>query len=444
MLPMGYGVTCGWASPSIVLLTSDETPLPSGKITMDEASWIASLICFGALIGNILFGIITSKFGRKIPLIILTIPTVISWLLILFAQNVYYLYASRWLNGFVGGGIFVIVPGFLSEIAIDRVRGFLGSTLVLTCNFGILLAFVFGNYFDFYMTPKFVIMLTIVCGILLYFFPETPSFLIKQNRLSEAEKSIQFYQNLGAKDGDYELVQSEVSRLRSALYSEKPGKSDESMKLSDLIQTPGRTAMLIGIVLALLNQLCGCFAMLNYTANIFEEAGSSMSPNMSAIIVGIIQLLGSYAASNLVDRTGRKFLFVVSSMGIAFGLITLGVYMMLKSWGVEVNTFNWIPITSFSFVIFIANWAVMSLPFLVISEVLPEKLKDFGTSFCMIILWSTAFIVIKFLPLLTATLGFHGTMFLFAGVCLSSAMFIICLMPETKGRSYDEIMNLLK
>lgn len=79
----------------------------------------------------------------------------------------------------------------------------------------------------------------------------------------EAEKSIQFYQNLNAKDKDYELLQSEVNRLKGSLCGDKSGKSDESMKFSDLTVAPGRKAMLIGIVLALLNQFSGCFAMLN-------------------------------------------------------------------------------------------------------------------------------------------------------------------------------------
>lgn len=77
MLPLGHGVCCGFSSPSIALLMSDKTPLPSGKITIEEASWVASLICVGALFGNIFFGYITSKFGRKIPLIIVTIPTIV-------------------------------------------------------------------------------------------------------------------------------------------------------------------------------------------------------------------------------------------------------------------------------------------------------------------------------------------------------------------------------
>lgn len=149
------------------------------------------------------------------------------------------------------------------------------------------------------------------------------------------------------------------------------------------------------------------------------------------------------------------------------GLTTLGVYMMLKTWGYDVEAFNWIPLASFSFSIFIASWAILTLPFLVISEgnetkyiefnkltsikqnlsslseVMPDKLKDFGTSFCMTLLWISQFIMLKFLPLLTDTLGFHGSMFLFAGVCVACTVFIILFMPETKGRSYEQIMKSL-
>lgn len=111
---------------------------------------------------------------------------------------------------------------------------------------------------------------------------------------------------MGESKKDYEFIQSEVNRLRSILCSDKLEKSDDSLKWSDVTTNPGRKALIIGIVLSALNQFCGCFAMLNYTASIFKEAGSTMSPNMSAIFVAVIQLLGSYIATNLVERAGRK------------------------------------------------------------------------------------------------------------------------------------------
>lgn len=134
---------------------------------------------------------------------------------------------------------------------------------------------------------------------------------------------------------------------------------------------------------------------------------------------------------------------MISSIGTAFGLITLGFYMMLKSWGVDIETFNWIPITSFSFVILIASFALLTLPFLVISEVMPEKIKDFGVSFCMSFSWFITFAMVRFLPNLIDLLGFPGTMYSCALFCIFGAIFVIIYVPETKGKSYEQIMNSL-
>lgn len=94
-MTIGYGFNCGWGSPNLYLLMSDDSPLPSGKITIEQASWIAASICIGGVIGNLISGLITEKFGRKIPLLLGAIPLTVAWLLILYAQNVYYLYAAR-------------------------------------------------------------------------------------------------------------------------------------------------------------------------------------------------------------------------------------------------------------------------------------------------------------------------------------------------------------
>lgn len=123
--------------------------------------------------------------------------------------------------------------------------------------------------------------------------------------MQEAEKSLRFYRGLN--DDDFELLQIEMNKLRS-IYSEENKKSDCQAKLSinDFKSREAKKSMLIAFVLVALNQLCGCFAMLNYTATIFAEAGSDLTPNMSAIVVGVIQLLGSCISLILVDRAGRK------------------------------------------------------------------------------------------------------------------------------------------
>lgn len=111
-------------------------------------------------------------------------------------------------------------------------------------------------------------------------------------------------------DVNLKFIQMEISRLKCICDEGITQANDNnSWDWRDLMTAPGRRAMTIGIFLIVLNQCCGCFAMLNYTANIFKEAGSNMSANVAAIIVGIIQLLGAFLATNLVDLAGRKVMF---------------------------------------------------------------------------------------------------------------------------------------
>lgn len=122
--------------------------------------------------------------------------------------------------------------------------------------------------------------------------------------LKEAENSIRFYHNL--RNGmDNDLVQREIDKVRKAVGNVS-GQTNNSFKWSDILSGTGRRAMTIGIVLGLLSRFSGCMALLTYTANIFEEAGTNLSPNMATIVVGVIQLIGSYVATLLVDRAGRK------------------------------------------------------------------------------------------------------------------------------------------
>lgn len=134
----------------------------------------------------------------------------------------------------------------------------------------------------------------------------------------------------------------------------------------------------------------------------------------------------------------------MSTIGTAFGQIVLASYMMLKSEGYNVEAYSFLPITCFSLVLFLAAWGILTLPFLVIAETMPENLKDLLTSFCVALIWALEFALIKFLPFLNEILGFHGSLFLFAGICLTGTVLIALFVPETKGKSHEEIMKMLQ
>lgn len=124
-----------------------------------------------------------------------------------------------------------------------------------------------------------------------------------------------------------------------------------------------------------LNQFCGVFAMTSFTATIFHESGSTLSPNDSSIIVGVILIIGSMFPTLLVERLGRKMMMAMSAMGTCLGLAALGAHSYFKASGADLSALDWVPLMSFSFVIFISNWGVMTLPFMILSEISHPKVN---------------------------------------------------------------------
>lgn len=146
------------------------------------------------------------------------------------------------------------------------------------------------------------------------------------------------------------------------------------MIFPSLESSASRKALFIGIVLVIVNQLCGGFAFISYTAEIFAESGSSLSSSTSAIIIAFIQLLGSVVSTLITEKMTRKFLYVSTCLGTIIGLLAFGVHGMLKNF-LELSQFTWVPIVSMSFVIFIASVGLMPLTFTILSEILPLKVS---------------------------------------------------------------------
>lgn len=122
------------------------------------------------------------------------------------------------------------------------------------------------------------------------------------------------------------------------------------------------------------------------------------------------------------------------------GMIPLGIFMMLKSWQYDVQLFNWVPIVSYSVVMFSA---VLTPSGIVIAEIMPENQKNFCATLCFTLLCIVSFIVPKFFPLATKFVGIHGTIFIFSGVSLLALFIVIMFLPETKGKSRDQIVDML-
>lgn len=240
-------------------------------------------------------------------------------------------------------------------------------------------------------------------------------------------------------------MQNEIDKLKDQIKDkEADGSSVKRIKFSDLTTNPGRKALIIGTVLALANHFSGSFAIITYAAEIFQATGSIFSENQSALIIAAIQLCGTCTLPFLVERIGRKALYVISTGGTTFGFTTLATYLLFRSWNYDVTAFNWISIVSLSIVVFSQTIGLSTLLYSYIAELLPENLREVGLSFCNTLLSVASFIVLKFMPLMCQVLGVYGMMYCFASVCIPTMLFVIFYAPETKGRSYDQIMASLQ
>ncbi|XP_053697379.1 facilitated trehalose transporter Tret1-like [Sabethes cyaneus] len=440
IISLAQGTAIGWLSPFLPLLISTDSPLTSGPVTDIQATWIASLLCVGAIFGTVLFGWSADKFGRKFSLCIAALPLVGFWACIAFGGHVEILYLGRVLAGLGAAGVFLLVPLYVTEISEDRIRGSLGAFFILFINMGTLVSFVVGTYLSYHITSYILIFLPILFLLCFMQFPETPQHLIRCNKIEAAENSLKYLRGYTSSAEHESMLKEEMNKLMSQIAIRgKDSNNESSIKWADFAPFSTKKAIIIGMVLVTLNQFSGCFALINYTAQIFADAGSELDPNVAAIIVGAIQIAGSYASTLVVDRCRRKVLYIITAFGSAIGLSAMGVHAYLKVIGFDVSVISWVPVASLSFVIFIASVGMLPLTFVILSEILPHKLRSFGGSMCTTFLWVVSFIVVKYFPVLVEVLGMHGCMWTFAGCCAFGVFFNAFFIPETRGKSIDEI-----
>ena len=172
----------------IPLFKGENNPVSNTPMSENGVSWIGGLMCLGAFITSPFLGGLAEKLGRKRFSYAASVPLIVSWLLTIFATNYTCLYVARFISGIGGAMVLFIAPIYVSEIAAEEIRGALGSLLVFANNIGVLLAFTAGALMPYWIFGIFSLMFSLLFLGALIFLPETPVFLVRQNRLVEARR----------------------------------------------------------------------------------------------------------------------------------------------------------------------------------------------------------------------------------------------------------------
>lgn len=190
-------------------------------------------------------------------------------------------------------------------------------------------------------------------------------------------------------------------------------------------------------MLSFLSQSCGSYVFITYASTIFARSGTSFSPELSSIVLAMVQIAGTLLAARFVETQGRKLLLIVSLAGCTFGLSAMAVYLYCVSLGFNMSMFTWVPVTSLGLVILISSVGIVPLSLICLVELLPPKVRSFGLTVGTSSMSLFAFGLVITFPVLMEVIDMHGCMLIFAITCALGIIFVIFAVDETKGKTLD-------
>ncbi|XP_049880708.1 facilitated trehalose transporter Tret1-2 homolog [Pectinophora gossypiella] len=429
------GYSMGWTSPVNPKLGNlTLSPLPE-PITSDQGSWIGSLLTVGAIFGPFIAGFLAPRIGRKWGLMSCSIPLFIGWILIAAATNVGLIYAGRIFWGVAVGMLFTISPMYCAEIATDDSRGALGSFLQAFITLGFLLIYGIGPFVSYSVIAYVGVAFVAVFTVSFFFMPESPIYYLSKNNREAAGECLAKIRGKSRAG-----VEAELSLMAADIQA----SMEKTASISDIFKGGNFKAFYISCALVFFQQFSGINAVLFYMTNIFEAAGSDLDASIATIIIGAVQVVASLITPFVVDRLGRRLLLLVSSCGTAIGLGLLGMYFLLD----EVNkpaasNLGFLPILSLVLFIVTYCWGLGPLPWAVMSELFPIEVKakasPIATAFC----WVLSFLVTRFFEPIANATGMYTAFWIFGVCCVCAFFFTLFLVPETKGKSFQEIQDML-
>ena len=389
--------------------------------------FVVSSLLVGAMIGAVGCGPLTDRFGRRSIVILAAIVFGAGALIAGFAPTATVLVVGRIVLGLAVGLASVIVPLYIAEMSPPDIRGLLVAMNQLMITVGILLSYVVGYAFAGSENWRAMLLLAVVPAIVLLvgmiFMPESPRWLVA-NRSPERARNV-LRRIRGTSD-----VEDELEDIEQAERQEEAG-------WRELLQPWLRPLLVVGILLNFLGQASGINTVIYFAPTIFETTGFEASASILATTgIGVVNVLMTIVGMSLVDRAGRKTLLLFGLVGMALSLGVLGLAFLLQGLSGAVGY-----VALACLVVYIASFAVSVgvVIFIIPSEIFPLKVRGSAMSICLLTNWGSNFAIATVFLTLLDVLGRSATFWLFTFMCVVFWLFTFFFIPETKGRSLEEI-----
>ncbi|KAG7210312.1 hypothetical protein KM043_011853 [Ampulex compressa] len=396
--------------------------LETNFATQAENSWIASLGVISNPLGAIIAGLSSEWYGRRSAIALATLPHAAGWVLIALSKNVPMLYVGRFISG-IGTGMANGLYLYVSEAAAPSQRGCLASCGPVLVSLGVLIVYTLGALTTWQSAAAISIGPAILSLALSRMLPETPAWLASRGRTEEAKESLLWLRGAGLNmDKEYE----ELCEANAKHREQKEGLLRAAYSPS--VWKP----FFVLLVFFALQQLSGIYIILFYAVNVLKDIGVDVNQYTASVGIGVIRLLASIVGAGLANNFGRKLLASASGFGMAISAIGVAL-----SFRFEMP--SWVPLACIGGHVAASMIGFLTLPWVMTSELYPLRFRGALGGLTTSIAQMLTFAAIKTYPNFSSVVGLQNTMWGFGVASLTGAIFALIVLPETHGKSLDEI-----
>ena len=412
-----------------------------------QQGWYVGCALVGSIVGVLFAGILSDKLGRKLTMVISAVLFSTSALGCALSADFTQLVIYRIIGGVGIGVVSIVSPLYISEVAVAQYRGRLVSLYQLAVTVGFLGAYLVNYQLlawaesgtqlsvdwlnKVFITEVWRGMLgmetlpAILFFIIIFFIPESPRWLIVRGKELKAVNIL-------------EKIYNSITEAKSQLKETKSVLTSETRSEWSLLMKPGIfKAVIIGVCIAILGQFMGVNAVLYYGPSIFENAGLSGGDSLFyQVLVGLVNTLTTVLALVIIDKVGRKKLVYYGVSGMVVSLILIGLYFLF---GDSLGVSSLFLLIFFLFYVFCCAVSICAVVFVLLSEMYPTKVRGLAMSIAGFALWIGTYLIGQLTPWMLQNLTPAGTFFLFALMCVPYMLIVWKLVPETTGKSLEEI-----
>jgi MFS transporter, SP family, galactose:H+ symporter len=419
---MLFGYDTGVISGAILFIRQDFA------LSDFSVGLVVSAVLIGAVIGAAIGGDVSDHFGRRKVIIAAAVIFALGAVGTAAVPDVSLLILGRIAVGIAIGIASEVTPLYISEMSPPRMRGSLVSLNQLAITIGIVISYLVDFGLSAFQGWRYMLGLAaipaIVLGIGMLPLPDTPRWLINHNEPDNARKVLK---RIRGKDN----VEGEVKEIQDSLKKQRGGRAE-------LFNPLVKPALIIGVSLAIFQQVTGINTVIYYAPTIFQFAGitSASSAILATVGVGVVNVIFTIVAIALLDRVGRRPLLLVGLAGMTFSLTLLGAVFFLPSLLSSLG-----DLAVVGLMLYVASFAIGLGPvfWLLISEIYPLKVRGLAMSIASEANWGSNLIIALTFLTFVQVLGRSGTFWLYAIVGVGAWVFAFLLIPETKGKTLEEI-----